>query len=450
MLAGARPRATLVHPTLCTNWPPAGHLSPVRDRVDMPPKKKKGPPYTDDPGCKYIVIEDPWPGDATGKARTQVFYNRLCAWVYFMLGKTHEVEAVFSVNTRNEVIVQLPQSVDLAPILGAHPWRRCLMRGDPKDKDRVSYVFEYDYRNRGEPGNHNWLETLPTVSGDPPPHLRFPVVFPYPHVSWASPKGKNCADLALPLPPVRRPTPVPDTSLFQPYQHPSQLTGRTVENAQAAPEERTTPESRGNLHKSDPYDQETAALRSLKQEIREEKPLVKTEGPDGRVKLEPEPYGPSKAFRQAVERRQQAERASHGGTPSESSPVSSNIPVKTEQGTVKSEPDLYGPSRAFRRAVEQRQQAQVPRPSVHQEESPKEPHIKPDVSDGDTVPAPSDAFRAAFEKIRGTQSSSPGSAAIPPCLDSPSTQAVRRGSSIDPRLGASSHNHDAGYLESSY
>ena len=49
--------------------------------------------------------------------------------------------------------MQLPQEADLASILGAHPWRRFLARGNARDKDRVSYVFEYDYRNRGEPGN---------------------------------------------------------------------------------------------------------------------------------------------------------------------------------------------------------------------------------------------------------------------------------------------------------
>ncbi|KAI9001278.1 hypothetical protein BD414DRAFT_474174 [Trametes punicea] len=227
--------------------------------------KKKGPPYTDDPGCKYIVIEDPWPGNASGKARTQVYYNHLCTWVRFMLGKAAEPEVVYSVNTRDEVIVQLPKQVDITPILGAHPWRRILSHGDARDKDRVSYVFEYDYRNRGEPGNHNWVENFPTVSGDPPPHLRFPVIFPYPHVSWASPKGKNCADLALPLPRTRQPTPVPDTSLFEPYQHPSQLTSGTVENAQHRVRSEAQPDRQppGKLGKLDPYEEGVPVILHL-------------------------------------------------------------------------------------------------------------------------------------------------------------------------------------------
>ncbi len=62
-------------------------------------KLKRGPPYDDDPGCKYIVIEDPWPGNAIGKARDERYFNLLCAWVRFMLGKAHEVECVYVVNT---------------------------------------------------------------------------------------------------------------------------------------------------------------------------------------------------------------------------------------------------------------------------------------------------------------------------------------------------------------
>ena len=63
-------------------------------------KLKRGPPYDDDPGCKYIVIEDPWPGNATGKDRQLMpFFNHLSAWVRFMLGKTLEVECIYHVNT---------------------------------------------------------------------------------------------------------------------------------------------------------------------------------------------------------------------------------------------------------------------------------------------------------------------------------------------------------------
>ncbi|KAM5534849.1 hypothetical protein V8D89_011404, partial [Ganoderma adspersum] len=224
----------------------------------MPPRLKRAPPYEDDPGCKYIVIDDPWPGNKIGKERDQFYWNCLCAWVRFMFGKKHEPECVFSVNTRNEVIVQLPAEADIVPILGAHPWVKTLTHGDPRDRDRVSHVFAYDYRMKGEPDKHNWLANYATTEGeDPPEHLRFPVKFPYPHVSWASPKGKSCASISLPLPPTRQPTPIPDTSGFTPYQHPSQLTSSTVSNAEASREEgeyENRESSRpGQSGKIDPY-----------------------------------------------------------------------------------------------------------------------------------------------------------------------------------------------------
>lgn len=61
--------------------------------------KKKGPPYDDDPECKYIVIEDPWPGDKIGRDRGEIFWNKLGAWIYFMLDKKYEPEVIFSMNT---------------------------------------------------------------------------------------------------------------------------------------------------------------------------------------------------------------------------------------------------------------------------------------------------------------------------------------------------------------
>ena len=60
---------------------------------------RRGPPYNDDPGCQFVVIEDPWPGNAIGKDRKEFFLNYLSAWVRFMLGKEHDVECIYTVNT---------------------------------------------------------------------------------------------------------------------------------------------------------------------------------------------------------------------------------------------------------------------------------------------------------------------------------------------------------------
>ncbi|KAI0650103.1 hypothetical protein C8Q79DRAFT_923494 [Trametes meyenii] len=362
--------------------------------------KKKGPPYTDDPGCKYIVISEPWPGNKRGKDRGQVYYNHFCAWIYFMLGKSAHVDVLYTMNTRDEIIVRLPQDVDLTPILGAHPWRRFLSRGDQRDKDRVSYVFEYNYRGRGEPGNHNWLEVFPTERGDPPASLKFPVIFPYPHVSWATPKGKNCSDLALPLPPTRQTTPIADTSLFAPYQHPTQLTAGTVDSANVTPtvegvRQEQTPS--GKLGKIDPYDEDANARRSLKLAQRDGKPLVKQEAgglhikPDpgssaAHIKREAELHGPSKAFRRAVERLQQGHR-------SEEDP--GNAPPGREAVAKVEESAQPSPSAQFVEAFNRYRHSDP--------ESIQGSQIKQDAFDN-SPPAPSEAFKAAFSRLQGVQS----------------------------------------------
>ncbi|KAI0921461.1 hypothetical protein AcW2_006422 [Taiwanofungus camphoratus] len=303
--------------------------------------KKKGPPYTDDPGCKYITIEDPWPGHASSKDRTRVYYNWLGAWVYFMLGKKAGPEVIFSVNTRTEVIVKLPKEVDIVPILGAHIWCKFLSTKQGADRNRISYVFEYNYRSRGEPGNHNWLEHVPHP-GEPPPHIRFPVVFPYPSPHWASPIGRNLKDLALPLPSSRERTPTPPPSLFTPYEPPLHYPSHVV-NSSPAPavgsieqsEERVEVEIKSEAclqdqpvrlyaEKHDPYEEEDAALKLVKQEPVENalssRAVIKQDTQDMSIKQEmtdvhikeEEPskeQEPSRAFLAAFERLQRRRAA---------------------------------------------------------------------------------------------------------------------------------------------
>ncbi|TBU32041.1 hypothetical protein BD311DRAFT_751189 [Dichomitus squalens] len=314
----------------------------------MSKRLKRAPPYEDDPGCKYIVISDPWPGNKSGKERGEIYWNLLAAWVRFMLNKEHEAISVYSVNTRNDVIVQLPEEADIVPILGAHPWIKVLSSGHPRDRERVSYVFAYDYRMKGEPDNHNWLAHYPTESGDPPAHIRFPVKFPYPHVSWASPKGKSCGDLALPMPPMRQPTPVRDISRFTPYEHASQLTSSNITAVEAISDGKAQIQQdhhQQTPRKPDPYasSEEAISLRAYRQDTLDVKPGVKRE--DGaRVKMEavkpePELYGPSKSFRAAIEELQRARAAGEPMT-------ASNEPESI--GSVKPEDELHrGPSDAL-------------------------------------------------------------------------------------------------------
>ena len=48
--------------------------------------------------------------------------------------------------------MQLPPDAHIVPIVGAHPWPRFLgERARADDADKVSYVFAYDYRTKGDP-----------------------------------------------------------------------------------------------------------------------------------------------------------------------------------------------------------------------------------------------------------------------------------------------------------
>lgn len=309
--------------------------------------KKKGPPYTDDPGCKYIVIDDPWPGTKQGRDRKDNFFNLVGMWVYFMLNRKDIPESIFSVNTRAEVIVKLPEHVDITPILGAHVWRQCFTDGAPQDIERVSYVFEYNYRTKGDPGSHQWSEHYPIV--DPIPR-GFPVRQPYAPMHWATHQGRNCADLALPLPKTRQRTPTPPPNEFTPYHAPAHLdaarAAQFVEEGEGqtpdvqcawADDREVKPELEAAapvlfVDKRDPYEEEDAALQFVKQEpcdssassiVKQEitEVRVKEEVHDVPVKMEeqrapatPAQAQPSAAFLAAFQRLEQRTRAAQGQT----------------------------------------------------------------------------------------------------------------------------------------
>ena len=61
--------------------------------------KKKGPPYLDDPECKYVVIQNPWPSGRAGAARDDAYYQEVGAWMRYALNKAAYVDTVYSQNT---------------------------------------------------------------------------------------------------------------------------------------------------------------------------------------------------------------------------------------------------------------------------------------------------------------------------------------------------------------
>jgi len=291
---------------------------------------KKGPPYDNDPECKYVVIEDPFPGHRTGKGRDSAYWEWLASWVYYMSGKKTNPTAIHYMHTRDEVVVQLPEDFDIYPILGVHVWREVLSWGGAQDRDRVSYVFEFNYRKQGHPDKHNWDSAWPTGGEQDP--TRFPVKDPYPRPHWAIVHGRNCADLALSLPRTRERTPTPpppEPSSFEPYEAPPHLAH--ARNAQLneelhPPEEQNSPEEQDvepttgiplpgqlSVDKRDPYEEEDAALRLVKQEPSDVPISVKAELSEVVLKQEheddtPEPQ-PSEAFLAAFNRLSERTRA---------------------------------------------------------------------------------------------------------------------------------------------
>ncbi|KAI0773966.1 hypothetical protein C8Q74DRAFT_1267607 [Fomes fomentarius] len=248
------------------------------------------------------------------------------------------------------------------------------LRGEKKDARRISYVFAYDYRNKGDPAKHNWQETYPTVNGDPPSHIRFPVVFPYPH-----------------LPPIRQPTPVPDTSLFTPYQHPTSLTANTVSNAEVT---RQQPDNRSDSEQEQ-QQLATAEANNVQSPQHESgdvdvKPRIKNESSDVNVKTETvkreeKVYAPSKAFRSTIEQLRQPS-ATVVNLPEPSVTESPEVDVKAKL----EEPGARGPSESFAAAISQIRSA-VPQ---------TEPSATPNVKVEQPPAPPSDAFVAAIQELR--------------------------------------------------
>ncbi|TCD71363.1 hypothetical protein EIP91_011134 [Steccherinum ochraceum] len=280
--------------------------------------------YLDNPGCTYLVIEDPWPGHKQGadRRKTTGYFEFMSAWIFYMLGKTANPSVIYTVDTRKVVIAELPEGTDITPILGAHHWHKFL---EPcTHPNRVSYVFEYNYKNKGRPEEHNWYENFISEGREPPERVRdkFPVKHPYPPPSWASP-GAGCSDIALRLPPTRVKTPTPPPT---PAPQPSPTPVEQVQNFQ---------EPKFKLNQ-DPYEEEESALSIMRRSLSSEdvKPSIKadqeqvSEAPneyhtqerdDARPEVKPEAEDISPELRAALKDYENKQRAE------------SNSQVKSEQ-----------------------------------------------------------------------------------------------------------------------
>lgn len=177
-------------------------------------KSKTGPPYTGR-NAEYVVVTTPWGMNRVPRSRVSQDFNRLAAWVQLILQDKDidaKVQCIFGMGTRDEIIVQLPYGTDIQPLLGEHKLAIISKKwnGNPND-DRASCFFEYNFRNNGDPSNHNWAEECPDVT----PAVVPPVKFPYPEPGWVEPP-RSIRSLVLPIPPrpllptsETEPTPIP-------------------------------------------------------------------------------------------------------------------------------------------------------------------------------------------------------------------------------------------------
>ncbi|KAI0742132.1 hypothetical protein BC629DRAFT_274335 [Irpex lacteus] len=314
--------------------------------------KNGGKMYDDDPGCKYLVIECPWPYCPVISRRDDRWRNHVGAWLYYATNKTFQPDELFYLGTRNEVVARFSNKVDVSCLLGEHNWRKVTK----ESVDRSSWIFEYDYGMKGHPDDHQWMShAFKDFSKDV--HLQnnmLPITQPYPPPTWADCRRKmsSCKDLALPMPKdkpksdkevavVSNESVSPATTTTQQPQ-PSSIFSGLADHIPERPRPEPTPPNGppgprpGQLYtgKLDPDDEDAAAARLLKSEPRDEKvPLVKLEA--GLVQSE-STYDPSPAVQAQYEAWRRARDTQSAGMKQE--PSHAGVPVvKAEPANVKSE-----------------------------------------------------------------------------------------------------------------
>lgn len=103
------------------------------------------------PADRYLIITDPW-GGTPWQAN---FFNNVTAWFEIMLKPQYpgvRPSAIYHQSTSRNVVVELPDYIDVTPLLGAHYWKEFLVPPHCFNvADRASYIYEFDYRNHAIP-----------------------------------------------------------------------------------------------------------------------------------------------------------------------------------------------------------------------------------------------------------------------------------------------------------
>lgn len=214
--------------------------------------------YLDDPGCTYIVVEDPWPATKFGADRrsTLGYYKWMSSWVYYMLDKLAHPSVIYTVNTASTfrhsaylIFASTTHDIETSLLL-----RRETRLSWSYPRELISFRYSVNIRGvrfstlgmeKRYPTNiptfsntttgtmvarrivrtcqfsdigspltfydviDNWIENHTFDGGEPPPRYRVPFKYPYPAASWATHADKACKDLAKALPTSRVKTPPP-------------------------------------------------------------------------------------------------------------------------------------------------------------------------------------------------------------------------------------------------
>ncbi|KAF9495668.1 hypothetical protein BDN71DRAFT_1447074 [Pleurotus eryngii] len=141
--------------------------------------------------------------------------NNLDGWFRIMLrdlvDEDHCSIVVYMVRTQDHIIVEIPEGIDIQPLLGIHRWASILTPNyAAHNVDRFSVIYEYNYTKFDHPKKRGWSESFPDSPPLPP---NFPINSPYPPpiLHGAMPPQPSLGALPLPAPPPLPPQPVPRT-----------------------------------------------------------------------------------------------------------------------------------------------------------------------------------------------------------------------------------------------
>ncbi|KAF7433423.1 hypothetical protein PC9H_005375 [Pleurotus ostreatus] len=167
------------------------------------------------PEERYLVVQHPWGMRKPSTERGKGSVNNLDGWFRIMLrdlvDEDHCSIVVYMVRTQDHVIVEIPEGIDIQPLLGIHRWASILTPSyAAHNVDRFSVIYEYNYTKFDHPKKRGWSESFPDSPPLPP---NFPINSPYPPpiLHGAMPPQPSLGALPLPAPPSLPPQPVPRT-----------------------------------------------------------------------------------------------------------------------------------------------------------------------------------------------------------------------------------------------